>query len=178
MTRPLLDVADPCLFNEGMPADWEQLAHHVIRRRIQLGYPTRQAFLTVTRLKARTLGDIETARKTGYHAATLNALEHDLQWAAGSIAAILDGGEPRIAASTPPAEQAARATDDDLPDDPILRLIGANLPEDRKKALVRQLLDEQQRFAQRRADELLREAYGHHQATPFGGGETPTGTGR
>ncbi len=73
--------------------NWQALASAVVRRRVELGYETRREFVTATGMKPRTMGDIETARKSSYDSGTLARLEQALEWEAGTVKQIL-GSEP------------------------------------------------------------------------------------
>lgn len=85
---------------------WQELADAIVARRVELGYPTREAFLEVSDIKARTLGDLETGRRTSYSASTLARLERALQWPAGRVREILAGAQT---AEQPPQDEIARA---------------------------------------------------------------------
>jgi hypothetical protein len=81
--------------------DWEALARAVVARRVELGYPTRNAFIEASGLGARTVGDVETARRDSYARETLIRLERALRWQPGSAQAVLDGDDPKPAADQP-----------------------------------------------------------------------------
>jgi hypothetical protein len=71
----------------------ERLGHHVVSRRVALGYRTRTDLASNLQLTVRTLADIEHgARKAS--PGTYAMLENKLAWAPGSIDTILAGGEP------------------------------------------------------------------------------------
>jgi hypothetical protein len=71
----------------------ERLGHHVVSRRVALGYRTRTDLASSLQLTGRTLADIEHgARKAS--PGTYAMLENKLAWAPGSIDTILAGGEP------------------------------------------------------------------------------------
>jgi hypothetical protein len=71
----------------------ERLGHHVVSRRVALGYRTRTDLASSLQLTVRTLADIEHgARKAS--PGTYAMLENKLAWAPGSIDTILAGGEP------------------------------------------------------------------------------------
>lgn len=74
--------------------DWQALAREVVNRRVTLGYQTRQSFSQAAGLSARTVGDIERARRDSYDVATLARIEQTLKWTPGSVQNILDGGTP------------------------------------------------------------------------------------
>ena len=71
----------------------EQLGHHVVSRRVALGYRNRTDLANSLQFTVRTLADIEHGvRKAS--AGTYAMLENKLAWAPGSIDTILAGGEP------------------------------------------------------------------------------------
>ncbi|MET0419572.1 MAG: hypothetical protein ABW022_26455 [Actinoplanes sp.] len=141
-----LGLATNCHQNEPM-ADWHRLGQHVTARRIELGYRRREDLTTAFEgISQRTLGDIESGRREGYHRNTLATLEHALQWAPGSMNAILDGGEPvtQAPAGAPPA---ANSSDSALA--AVMR--SDKLTESDKAKIVKVLIAEQQRFERERA---------------------------
>src|SRR5689334_20985522 len=71
--------------------DWQALAQAVVDRRVELGYRTRDAFATATKLSPRLIADLEKARRTNYDQVTFVRLEKALQWPAGEARRILDG---------------------------------------------------------------------------------------
>ena len=74
--------------------DLERLGHHIVSRRVALGYRTRTDFANSLQFTVRTLADIEHgARKAS--PGTYAMLENKLAWAPGSIDTILAGGEPK-----------------------------------------------------------------------------------
>ena len=167
---PQLGLATNRHHNGGM-ADWHRLGQLVTARRVALGYRRREDLTTAfDGVSQRTLGDIETARKAGYHRNTLATLEHALQWAPGSIQAILTGGEPTPAPASAnyipsPITQHladAAAYADTHPVDPALIRVmrSPDLTDEQKARIMRSLIAEQERFAERRADELIRQALG------------------
>ncbi len=73
-----------------MGANWQEVANAVIQRRVELGYETRKEFIEGSGIGARTIGDIETARRESYDPATLARLEKALRWPAGKIQKVLN----------------------------------------------------------------------------------------
>ena len=74
--------------------DLERLGHHVVSRRVALGYRNRTDLASSLQFTVRTLADIEHGvRKAS--AGTYAILENKLGWAPGSIDTILAGGEPK-----------------------------------------------------------------------------------
>jgi hypothetical protein len=74
--------------------DLERLGHHVVSRRVALGYRNRTDLANSLAFTLRTLADIEHAvRKAS--PGTYAILENKLAWAPGSIDTILAGGEPK-----------------------------------------------------------------------------------
>jgi hypothetical protein len=72
----------------------ERLGHHVVSRRVALGYPNRTDLAESLQFTVRTLADIEHGvRKAS--PGTYAMLENKLTWAPGSIDTILAGGEPK-----------------------------------------------------------------------------------
>ena len=77
----------------------ERLGHHVVSRRVALGFRTRIDLADSVQFTVRTLSDIEHGvRKAS--PGTYAMLENKLAWAPGSIDTILAGGEPTEVAST------------------------------------------------------------------------------
>jgi hypothetical protein len=116
----------PVRHDAGMDQDGlGRLGHHVVSRRVALGYRTRTDLANSLKFTVRTLADIENGvRKAS--PGTYAMLENKLGWAPGSVDAILAGGEPhelvvqlrrespepRYPAST--ADALARASTEDL----------------------------------------------------------------
>jgi hypothetical protein len=72
----------------------ERLGHHVVSRRVALGYRNRTDLANSLQFTVRTLADIENGiRKAS--PGTYAILENKLSWAPGSIDTILAGGEPK-----------------------------------------------------------------------------------
>ena len=72
----------------------QPLGHHVVSRRVALGYRNRTDLADSLQFTVRTLADIEHGvRKAS--PGTYAILENKLAWAPGSIDAILAGGEPQ-----------------------------------------------------------------------------------
>ena len=72
----------------------ERLGHHVVSRRVALGYRNRTDLASSLQFTVRTLADIEHGvRKAS--PGTYAMLENKLAWAPGSIDTILAGGEPK-----------------------------------------------------------------------------------
>ena len=88
-----LDIAalvrhDACMDRRAL----ERLGHHVVSRRVALGFRTRTDLADSLQFTVRTLADIEHGvRKAS--AGTYAMLENKLSWAPGSIDTILAGGE-------------------------------------------------------------------------------------
>ena len=93
----------------------ERLGHHVVSRRVALGYRNRTDLADSLQFTVRTLADIEHGvRKAS--PGTYAMLENKLAWAPGSIDTILAGGEPQrtrgqAAPHHPTARYAHTATD-------------------------------------------------------------------
>ena len=72
----------------------QPLGHHVVSRRVALGYRNRTDLADSLQFTVRTLADIEHGvRKAS--PGTYAMLENKLAWAPGSIDTILAGGEPQ-----------------------------------------------------------------------------------
>ena len=72
----------------------QPLGHHVVSRRVALGYRNRTDLADSLQFTVRTLADIEHGvRKAS--PGTYAMLENKLAWAPGSIDTILAGGEPK-----------------------------------------------------------------------------------
>ena len=72
----------------------EGLGHHIVSRRVALGYRNRTDLANSLQFTVRTLSDIENGvRKAS--PGTYAMLENKLGWAPGSIDIILAGGEPK-----------------------------------------------------------------------------------
>ena len=72
----------------------ERLGHHIVSRRVALGYRNRTDFANSLQFTVRTLSDIENGvRKAS--PGTYAMLENKLGWAPGNIDTILSGGEPK-----------------------------------------------------------------------------------
>src|SRR4249919_1379101 len=71
----------------------ERLGHHIVSRRVALGYRNRTDLADSLQFTVRTLADIEHGvRKAS--PGTYAMLENKLAWTPGSIETILAGGEP------------------------------------------------------------------------------------
>jgi hypothetical protein len=76
-----------------------RLGHHIVSRRVALGYRNRTDLANSLQFTVRTLSDIENGvRKAS--PGTYAMLENKLSWAPGSIDTILEGGEPKELVST------------------------------------------------------------------------------
>ena len=72
----------------------ERLGHHVVSRRVALGYRNRTDLAGSLQFTVRTLADIEHGARRA-SPGTYAMLENKLAWAPGSIDTILAGGEPK-----------------------------------------------------------------------------------
>lgn len=77
-----------------MSVGWERVGEEIVRRRVDLGLHSREAFARDSGLSPRLLSDIERGRRESYDSATLARLERALRWLPGSVQAVLDGGNP------------------------------------------------------------------------------------
>ena len=92
----------------------ERLGHHVVSRRVALGFRNRTDLADSLQFTVRTLADIEHGvRKAS--PGTYAMLENKLAWAPGSIDTILAGGNPKRrwsnCAGQPPRRYPTPATD-------------------------------------------------------------------
>ena len=89
----------------------ERLGHHIVSRRVALGFRNRTDLANSLQFTVRTLSDIENGvRKAS--PGTYAMLENQLGWAPGSIDTILAGGEPKeMVVKLRPASPAPRAYD-------------------------------------------------------------------
>ena len=96
----------------------ERLGHHIVSRRVALGYRNRTDFANSLQFTVRTLSDVENGvRKAS--PGTYAMLENKLGWAPGSIDTILAGGEPKemvvkLRRDSPEPRYRSFATDDAL----------------------------------------------------------------
>lgn len=84
--------------------DWKRLGQVVIRRRVEIGYRTREAFAEKVGLSTKTLGEIERGARTSYDQGTIAVVEQALGWVGGAVRAVLDGAEvpPSVGPSSVP----------------------------------------------------------------------------
>jgi hypothetical protein len=71
-----------------------RLGHHIVSRRVALGYRNRTDLAASLQFTVRTLSDIENGVRRA-SPGTYAMLENKLAWAPGSIDTILAGGEPK-----------------------------------------------------------------------------------
>ena len=71
-----------------------RLGHHIVSRRVALGYRNRTDLANSLQFTVRTLSDIENGVRRA-SPGTYAMLENKLGWAPGSIDTILAGGEPK-----------------------------------------------------------------------------------
>jgi hypothetical protein len=76
---------------------WRRLGEEVKRRRGFLGFKSRREFAAATDFPAKTLSDLEQAKRTTFTPDTLARLEAALRWEPGSVQAVLAGGDPKPA---------------------------------------------------------------------------------
>jgi hypothetical protein len=88
------DSALPLVVRHDSFMDLERLGHHIVSRRVALGYRTRTDFANSLQFTVRTLADIEHGVRRA-SPGTYAMLENKLAWAPGSIDTILAGGEPK-----------------------------------------------------------------------------------
>jgi transcriptional regulator with XRE-family HTH domain len=152
VATPGLPVASCCLDDERM-ASWERLGQFVVSRRLEMGYRQRQALADAIGVSLRTVGDIETGRRSKFDPTTIAALENGLGWETGSVLRIIEGGEPVMRKATPDAPSL------DEQDEAVIRVMRSNIPEEQKRTIVRMLIDERreaERQRLRRAEDFIR----------------------
>ncbi len=135
--------------------DWEALARAIVARRVELGHTSRQTFVDASGLSARTVGDLETARRDSYARETLVRLERALGWASGSAQAVLDGDEPTVA--YPDVQPFTDPGGDDV-GFIIQRIEASTLPPGQREAMLRLARTVQRRQRQEREDLSRRQA--------------------
>ena len=107
------------------PTDLERLGHHVVSRRVALGYRNRTDLADNLQFTVRTLSDIEHGvRKAS--AGTYAMLENKLGWAPGSIDTILAVGTQRTGAHTAPDQPPPGPGIRTAPDQPQRSLPGVH----------------------------------------------------
>ncbi len=105
--------------------DRRRLARRVRERRAELGL-TQQELAAAGGPSTATMRLLENAAPVGYKQKSLRQLEQSLGWAAGSVKALLDGGEPTLAPAG--AAPATLAPDTELPAGAeLLNMIGEQL---------------------------------------------------
>ncbi|TDD97702.1 hypothetical protein [Actinomadura rubrisoli] len=77
-------------------AAWTRLGRLLAARRAELSpkFRSRRLFAEFAGINHRVLYDIESARRRNFSPNTLTAIEHACSWKPGSIARILEGGDP------------------------------------------------------------------------------------
>ena len=144
-------VTDPDTPTSG----WKRLGHYVVDRRVELGYKKRPALAAATGISLRVLSDIELGKRANYDAVTLTSLERALGWTTGSAARIAAGGEPQMRPSpTPqdePPDQPGTNVASAMDDEALVKVMTSNLSDDRKRAVIRLLIEERE-SALRRAE--------------------------
>ena len=106
----------------------ERLGHHVVSRRVALGYRNRTDLADSLQFTVRTLADIEHGvRKASPGSYAM--LENKLAWTPGSIDTILAGGEPKELVST-----GRRTNPNEVPTEELLRELRRRIiaPRDRR----------------------------------------------
>lgn len=160
-TDPVL-LTQKCFLQDGRMPDWKRLGQLVVAERVRRGHATRQAFAAAAQINIRVLSDIENGRRDNYDKVTFARLEDGLGWETGSVATILDGGDPRLADNR---EATAEAIGNLLTahirpaqDDALVRVMRSDLPEAKKRQIIELLIAERRRAERaliERADELI-----------------------
>jgi transcriptional regulator with XRE-family HTH domain len=94
--------------------DWGRLGDWIVTRRVQMGYPKQRQFVEHSGLSSRILSHLEQGNRTSYEQSTLARLEQALNWAPGSVRAVLAGGDPQPLPDPPPDEALPAAVEDDF----------------------------------------------------------------
>jgi hypothetical protein len=108
-------LADTKAFCKDVPMaspDRKRLAAFVVNRRVQVGYKDRRQLAAAARLTDRTVGKIENGQSVSM--ASYAAIEPALEWEPGSMAAVLEGGEPIIRGQKPRPAPSRPEYDDPL----------------------------------------------------------------
>jgi len=96
-----------------------RLGHHIVSRRVALGYRNRTDLANSLQFTVRTLSDIENGVRRA-SPGTYAMLENKLGWAPGSIDTILAGGEPKeLVVKLRPTAPRTHANAAEAPSDPI-----------------------------------------------------------
>lgn len=90
-------------------AEWRRLGDLLVRRRVELGFPSRAEWLRhhgieTTSGTARTLPDVERGKRNNYESATIILVEHLYDLAPGAIRDVL-AGSPRLRGREDPATE-------------------------------------------------------------------------
>lgn len=88
-----VDLWEPVGQHGVMTQHWRRLADTVVRRRAELNL-TQADVAQRGQISIDRVQNIEGAKRTTYRLGTLAALERALEWAPGSVQAILDGDDP------------------------------------------------------------------------------------
>jgi transcriptional regulator with XRE-family HTH domain len=94
--------------------DWGRLGDAIVTRRVRLGMPIQKQFVDHSQLSQRILSDLERGKRTSYEPSTLARLEQALNWAPGSVQAVLVGGDPQPLPDPPPDDTLPAAVEDDF----------------------------------------------------------------
>lgn len=149
-----------------------RLAEQVRARRLELGISVRAAATQAGVARDTWIGLEEATRRTAE--TSYAAIEKTLQWETGSISAVLAGGEPTPVTEDPPGPAMQLKTTGSMrlstpirpisehPGDAALIRVMNNpdLTNAEKAKIVRAVISEQERFAERRAAELIEQALG------------------
>lgn len=142
--------------DECMP-DWERLGDHVVARRVKLGYGHRAQFAAAAQMQVRVLSDIENGRRGNYDKVTIARLEGALGWETGSAMRVANGGEP-ILLDTASSAGTGGVLDELLldyqpsRDEALMKVMRSNLPDSKKRQIIRMLIAEREAGERRRAE--------------------------
>lgn len=79
-------------------AKWVRLGDAIVVRRVKLGLTSREALAKHSGMSPRILSYLEHGDRDSYDPSTFARLEAALEWAPGSVQAVLDGGQPTTTA--------------------------------------------------------------------------------
>lgn len=157
-------IEQQCFRNDGHMPDWTRLGTYVVARRVELGYKQRNDFAAAAQIGLRVLSDIENGRRGNFDKVTIAALERALKWETGTALRVANGGEP-----TNPTTAPTNDLDEELrrlllgehsgQDQALIRVMSSNLPDSKKRQIVRLLIAEREaaeRARLERAEQMIR----------------------
>ena len=151
-----LYIEQRCFRQDGGMPDWVRLGKYVVARRVELGFEQRVDFAAAAQITTRVISDLENGRRGNFDPVTVSKLEKTLGWETGSLQRVAAGGEPRLRGAHDTADETTlgdllttyRPTEDAA----LIRVMRSNLPDAKKRELVRMLIAEQERAARERTE--------------------------